>query len=592
MNRIRQWRTTTLQGKMVATFSLFLPIVVFLIGLTLTMWIQRTSRENLLEKFAVLDDGIAGEIMMLKRNDEAIINSLSQSIKIQKVLTDPPPSDIMENYELFREVQALCDTSANAGSITGIYLTGGNGVRYYSAATMLDIADRYPERWDILALQAAQLPRKARWLVSTEDYFSDAYRSAYLYIVNTIPTRISLREIIGVSTARVSYPRYMNTLRYILTSPEEFAFVLDENGNILIHSHDRALTGKPPSAALVPYIRQENGVVPAKALGGVFLHTRGYGAQWTIVHFVPDAVLNQIAGSNFVFIWVIMFLSFVVMLTGLSMFSRTITNPLHRLAAALRHFGEGKLDERIPASVRRDEIGELERQFNDMADELTQYMTLMEENHAARAKLEMRVMENQINPHFLYNVLDLINWKAKHAGQPDISEMTVHLARFFRLGLHMGREFITIADEVEHAKEYLYICKMRYKDCFSFTVTADPQLMKYKTKKILLQPMLENCIKYGIRPDSRHNRLSISVTDDGDYVLLTVSDNGPGMSPETLEEVRERMYADNTGEETGAFGLYNLNARLSAAYQNDFALTLHSVPEAGTTVSIRLPKRK
>jgi len=592
MNRIKQWRTKTLQGKMVATFSLFLPIVIFLIGITLSMWIQRTSRENMLEKYAVMDKGVAAELMMMKRNDETLINSLSQSVRIQEVLKDPPPEDYVAYYELFREIQALCDTSVSAGAITGIYLTGHYNTRFFSA-NMTNLAALQPERWAPLYRQATALPRKARWLVSTTDYFSDsADRSAFLYIVNTIPIRISMRETLGVSVARVSYPRYMNILRYTLASTDEYAFVLDESGNVLVHSHDRMETGKAPDASIAPYIRQETAVIQAKEMDGVFLHTREQDSQWTIVHFVPNTVLNEVAGQNFVFIWVIMSLSFIVMLTGLSMFSRTITNPLHRLTVALRHFGEGRLDERIPASQRQDEIGELETQFNDMADELTQYMTLMEENHTARAKLEMRVLENQINPHFLYNVLDLINWKAKHANQPDISEMAVHLARFFRIGLHMGREFITIADEVEHAKEYLYICKMRYKDCFSFTVTVDPPLLKYKTKKILLQPMLENCIKYGLRPDSRHNRLTISVTDDGDYMLLTVADNGPGMSPEILAEARERMYASETEEDTGSFGLYNLNARLSVAYQNDFSLELHSTPEEGTTVSIRLPKRK
>jgi len=591
MNRIKQWCTTTLQGKMVATFSLFLPIVIFLIGMTLSMWIQRTSRENLLEKYAVVDQGVVGELMMLKRNDESLINSLGQSVRIQKVLTDLPPGGVLANLELYREVQALCDASVSSGSITGICLTGRNGTRFFST-NMLDLPSVDPESWIMLYAKAAEQPRKARWLVSMEDYFSDSNRSAYLYIVNTIPIRISLRETIGISVARVSYPRYMNTLRYTLSSPEEYAFVLDENGDILVHSHDRTKTGRPPEEGIAPYIKQENAVVEAKALGGVFLHTREAGSRWTIVHFVPNTALNEVPQSYFVFIWVIMLLSFIVMMTGLSGFSRTITTPLHRLAVALRRFGAGKLEERIPESKRQDEIGELETQFNDMADALTQYMFLMEESHAARAKLEMRVLENQINPHFLYNVLDLINWKAKHAGQQDISEMTVHLARFFRIGLHMGRDFITIADELEHAKEYLYICKMRYKDCFSFTVTADPQLLKYKTKKILLQPMLENCIKYGIRPDSRHNRLSITVADDGDYILLSVADNGPGMSAETLGLVRARMYASGVEEETGSFGLYNLNARLSVAYKDDFTLILQSEPGEGTTVSIRLPKRK
>ena len=581
----------TLQGKMVAIFAFFLPIVVFLIGITLTMWIQRTSRENMLEKYTVTDKGVSAELYMLRRNDESIINGLSQSMNVQEAITEPTTLNAVKWYEQFLEMKRIMDASASVGSVTGIYIFGGNGRRFYSG-TMMDLADIDAAVWADMYATATLQPRKARWVVAKEDFFSSGSRTAYLYIVNTILTRVSLRETIGISVARVSYPRYVTTLRYTLSSPGEYAFVLDENGNILMHSHDRMKTGIPPDAEIAAYIHNEEGIVEAKPLGGVFFHTKEKNATWTVVHFVPDDVLNEIPASAFAFIWVIMLLSFLIMLTGLTLFSRTITKPVHRLSVALRHFGEGRLDERIPINGKpQDEIGELSKQFNAMADELTQYMLLMEESHATRAKLELSVLENQINPHFLYNVLDLINWKATHAGQSDISEMTVHLARFFRLGLHKGRDFITVADEVEHAKEYLHICKMRYCDGFTFAFNVDSALLKYKTKKILLQPMLENCIKYGLRADGVDNHLAVEVCGEGEHIRMTVSDNGPGMTEETLVRVRARMRAEDTGEGMDSFGLFNLNARLAATYGEEYMLDINSASGVGTTVSIQIPKR-
>lgn len=588
----------TLQRKMVLTFAFFLPLVVLLVGLVLMLWISRTTREGLIEKYVLIDKGVANEIQMMKGNDERLINGLTYGDMIQDALTEKPSDDINVRYKQFRDIQSVLNSSMSIGAMTGIYLAGENGVTFRST-TVMDVSKLYPEKWSPFYNDALHNPMNSHWYVAKSDVLADAKVGNYIYMTRAILTQDSMNHFVGVALARISYTRYMNTLKYAIASTKEYAFILDGDHNVLAHSLDQNAPGKPPDALILKYIQQGKNVMEAKDLGGVLLYTKPSGMDWSVVHFVPDAVLRQVPTNTYTFIWIVMIVSFVIMLLGLSLFARTITEPIHRLTLALHRFGEGHLDERIPSGKRKDEIGILERQFNMMAEESTKYMRLMEENHKQQAKLELSILENQINPHFLYNVLDLINWKANRAGQKDISEMAVYLARFFRLGLHMGDEYVTVKDEAEHAKMYLLICKMRYGDSFSFDIFVEPELLRYKIKKIILQPVLENCIKYGLRPNTQDNHLVIRIeapaTDDAGKepsqgrLLLTVADNGPGMTRERLAAVRERMKRNADEEETGSFGLHNLYSRLAFAYSDSFTFDIDSVDGSGTTVTIGIP---
>lgn len=357
---------------------------------------------------------------------------------------------------------------------------------------------------------------------------------------------------------------------------------------VLMHTGDSTAPGTAPEAAVAEFIAAGGSLLESKAHEGVFLRTDVPGTSWIMVHYVPFAQLSQVPAQMYQFIWLVMLFSFLLMLLGLSYFARRITESIRRLSQAMDRFGKGMHGERVFLD-RGDEIGALGTHFNGMSDQITNYMRLSEENHRARTRLELSVLENQINPHFLYNTLDLIHWKATHAGNTDISAMTTYLARFFRLGLHMGQEFIPVSDEIEHTRMYLLICKMRYGDSFSYEIQVEPAMEGCRIKKTLLQPLLENAAKYGLRRNGAENRLTVRGWTDGAWILLPVADTGPGMTPERLREVTQSMRSDELSAETGSLGLHNLYARLNFAYGGRFDLDVESVFGEGTTVTIRIP---
>lgn len=583
----------TLQRKMVLVFCFFLPIVIFLVGISITTWMKQYVRDSIIEKYSLLDSSVMDEITMLKYHDEQIFNSISSNKDVQEALSAPPPENTNEWYEQYRKLTQMLSINTTYDSITGIYLVGENGQSLRSSIQLADIAQSNPERFAIYYDAAVASSGKPVWSISAVNifYISNAPDKAgpYIYMTRAFRTRISQRELLGVGIMRLSYRRYESMLSFLENYEGEYAALLDKNGVVLAHSSDRSILGTQLEPAISGYVTLNNSNHQyIDELKGVVISTGSVGKEWTLVHFIPNGMISDTFSRVHSFIWTVMILSFLAMMTALTLFARLITKPIRHLSISMRRFGEGAMDVRIH-SRRHDEIGELQWCFNRMADNLNTSVRLMEENLRIRAKLEMDVLENQINPHFLYNALDLINWKAHRAGQEDISEMTAYLAQFFRLGLHMGHEYVKAADEVAHARAYLEICKMRYGDALSFEFDVDESLLEVKIKKIILQPLIENCIKYGLKKDTNENRIGISVYREGETMVLSVSDNGSGMDEQRLRDVLKRITSDEYTDETGSFGLHNLYSRLVLAYKGNCTLNVESSPGQGTVVTVRIP---
>jgi two-component system sensor histidine kinase YesM len=285
-----------------------------------------------------------------------------------------------------------------------------------------------------------------------------------------------------------------------------------------------------------------------------------------------------------------MFLLLLISLPLLVTLSRTISKPIKTLKDTVEMFGKGQLAVRSNIS-RADEIGHLQVSFNKMADDINNLWARITEENKQRRILELDMLEYQINPHFLYNSLDSINWMARKAGNEDIGEMAMALSRFFRVGLSKGKEYYTVADELEHVRQYLLINKIRYKDCFTYDIQADPEVLSYTTIKIMLQPIVENAIKYGVDKSGTGGCIVVSVKKDGEKLCFTVADNGCGIPRDKLTDIQkalaDKVLPDDDSE--NGFGLYHVNQRIWLHYGNGYGITLHCAQMEGLIVRVCIP---
>ena len=282
----------------------------------------------------------------------------------------------------------------------------------------------------------------------------------------------------------------------------------------------------------------------------------------------------------------------VVVLAAASYFlayrlSQSITRRLYRLNDTMHAVELGDVYARVTPQGR-DEIGQLMHSFSNM---MTRIDTLMDEKleQGQQIKaLELKALQAQINPHFLYNSLDLINCTAIANNVPQISRMVNALAKFYRLSLSRGREVIPLADELKHARLYVEIQNMRFENRVHTEWNVEPGVEQCPIIKIVLQPIIENAIIHGIfeKPDKTGN-LRIAAFRQADDLIITVEDDGVGMDDETrLANFAASASSANT---KGGYGVRNINERLHLAYGAEYGLSCESVPGEGTRVTIRIP---
>ncbi|MEK8128284.1 sensor histidine kinase [Paenibacillus filicis] len=250
-----------------------------------------------------------------------------------------------------------------------------------------------------------------------------------------------------------------------------------------------------------------------------------------------------------------------------------------------RKVKQGDLSARI-RDVREDELGQISRSFNEMIDELNQYIDRVYKADIKQKHTELSALQARVNPHFLYNTLEVIRMRAVSQGAHDVGEMIYSLSALFRSFVQQKKQY-TLKDELEACRLYLELFQIRYKDKFTYSIDWDRRLGIYRIMKMSLQPVIENYIVHGLRAESHDNRLEIRVKQTDDFLHVQVEDNGNGMSAERLSQMKKFLQTEE--KEGESFGLRSINQRLKLLYGSRYGLDMRSEPGQGTTVDIWLP---
>ena len=265
--------------------------------------------------------------------------------------------------------------------------------------------------------------------------------------------------------------------------------------------------------------------------------------------------------------------------------------PIERLEEAAASIAEGSLDTRI-ADTNVTELRNLTFQINTMADRLQDMMSKSNLDARRLRKAELRTLQAQINPHFLYNTLDAIVWKAEAGEKDEVIHLTSALSDFFRISLSSGADWIPISQEKKHIEGYLKIQQTRYRDILDYEIDIPDEIGDFYVLKLLLQPLVENSLYHGIKTKRGGGTISVSGRREGDSLFFVVKDTGLGMTPEQLSDLKERMRKGqpSVSEGGGGFGLVNVNMRIRLYYNLSDDLSIESGPD-GTSVSFRVPLR-
>lgn len=263
--------------------------------------------------------------------------------------------------------------------------------------------------------------------------------------------------------------------------------------------------------------------------------------------------------------------------------SHMLSHPLQKLETAMEQFEQDADGFTFQPVAGTREVQELSDSFGHMVGRIQRLMNTVREEEIVLRKTELKALQAQINPHFLYNTLDAVTWMARLKKEPEIEKLAVNLAKFFRLSLHKGDKFITVGEELELTAHYLEIDKIRFPDRVTVKFETDVSLVNYMTLKLILQPIVENAVKYAF--EDQKGCLTIRTRlSDGD-IVFEVEDNGVGF------DVESGMVSHKKRSELGGFGLKNVNERIKLEYGEKYGLEVFSQKGKGTKVTIRIQKR-
>lgn len=376
--------------------------------------------------------------------------------------------------------------------------------------------------------------------------------------------------------------RYQNKL-------SAYCYLVDESNDFLYHPFEKRMASglyqeKTVSAALksnnyiIKNINHEDWLIERKQIGYT---------GWNIV--VVNSMSNLTIENNrfHYIIWLILLLiGAILILFDIQVF-RNFTDPVYQLLNTMEEFGQGDYNSR----AKEEGIGELKNlsaNFNIMADQLEKQMEEIRQNEREKQRMEKKLLQSQINPHFLYNTLDSIIWMIHSEEYEGAAEMVSSLAKFFRISLSQGKDMIPLGKELEHASSYLKIQNIRFKDKFDYHVEADPKLMKYLIPKLSIQPLLENAIYHGMEGMYDDGEIIISVYEEDGNIKIDVADNGLGMTEEKLDYIMHNKVVSS--KRGSGIGVRNVNERIQLIYGKQYGITISSELDEGTTATIIIPK--
>lgn len=542
---------------------------------------------------------LSGQVTaMVQDENQRLIGQVARSVEsylrtIMK-LSDSLYYGAVKNADLSSEsvgseLTLLYDNNKDNVDNIALFSEDGMLVEAVPAARLKPNLDVTGEPWFRDALEKTE---NQHFSLPHVQYIFDNNENQYRWVIS-LSRAVELTS--GTSTAQgillvdISYSSLEQLFDGVTAGKGGYVYLISSDGELLYH----------PKIQLIDSGRmQENNVAAAAYKDGnhmeefdgssrfVTIKSIGY-TGWKVVGVTPENVvtLNTIKTRLFI-VFIIALILFILALIN-SYISSRITNPIKELEKSVGILEEGNLDVPVYAGGSY-EIQHLGKSIGDMAAQIRLLMKDIVTEHEAKRKQEFDTLQSQINPHFLYNTLDIIVWMIENEQKAEAVKAVTALARFFRISLSKGKSIITVRDELEHVRNYLMIQHMRFKNKFTYEIQAEDGVLELASLKLMLQPLVENAIYHGMEFMDGDGEILLKVWKEEGDLYFSVIDNGLGMTEEQVGNLFTGASHVDSKRGSG-IGVKNVNERIKLYFGEKYGLSIESEPDEGTTVKIHLP---
>ncbi|MBD0380880.1 sensor histidine kinase [Paenibacillus sp. WST5] len=581
-------------------FILFYLMIV-IISLTLGYYSYQTSSKQIVNKVSSTNLGVIKEvdsnITALQKNiadwvtvfslasvvQEGLIRHVSESRELESTLYSGPTASIMNQMLVTRNFDFLALYGRGQQPVFQEASDDSSGPGSFANIQKSAVYDR------TLALNGASY-----WFPLNDDnnVFLQNNRNEKIGMSRIIRS-VSDGSMIGFIFVGINLDTIRNKHLKHLYDQDHGILIMDVNGNPLLKAGKDFYRSGEEAAAFADIRR-------STSPGSMILNEQGeellitYSGMnengWQTMYAVPLSLLTKELSSIKVFVLVLIVVCLLLSIPFMMILTSLLTSPIRVLLRSMKRFQNGHFDERVDIKYK-DEIGELSRGYNSMVVNIESLVNDVYVLQLKEKEAELKALQSQINPHFLYNMLDTIFWEAEAAGQSRISEMIVNLSRLFRLSLNRGKSFTSVKKEKELIELYLVLQKMRFKDLLNYRIDIPEEMESYVMLKLILQPFIENALIHGIERKRGGGNVTVTGNLSGDFLRFVIEDDGPGMEESAIRNLLEPPNESDihTAQETGGYGIQNVHARLKHFYKNGFSLNYDSEPGKGTRVVMIIP---
>ncbi len=580
-------RFGTLESRIYIIFTLMIFATVFIMQLVSSRFTVNTVRNSTLENSRVLLRQLTSEIDSYILSMERISMTIQNDPRIQRYLTKNE-----QNPQQNRALQLYLQTYIKArDDISNILVINrkkkilfGDPEAVINPWTSLE-----KKEWYIKALKS-----NGKTIVSPS-YVQDIIKGQYPWVVSlskSIPS-VKTKKIIGVLLLDLKFNRINELCRSLVVGKKGYNFIIDNRGNYVFHPAQQLIYSNlrsEPLASIMNLLGNDQNTSYHKN-NRYFMVETSKLTGWHIISVTYDSDIIpdwEYVKISYTIIGLVLFL---IAGFATNRISTGITKPVRKLQNIMKSVETGEFQ--IVGSIEAtDEIRELAREYDIMVGRIRELMAENIREQELKRKSDLKALQAQINPHFLYNTLDSIIWMAEMGKNREVVHMTSALSKLFRISISKGREFVSLKDELAHVKSYLTIQKMRYKDKFKYVISVDKELYSITTLKIILQPLVENALYHGIKEVDYTGMISITGEKDQETIVLKVSDNGKGMDKEELENLLTAIQTpieEQTNLTKQGMGVRNVQERIQLYFGQEYGLSFSSAPGKGTVITVKLP---
>lgn len=594
--RIKRWIFSSLRAKLLALFIVLTTIPLMTVGVISYQKSYNSVSSHSKASSMLQADMLGTNIDNMFKDTERLLE-LSNNPKVIHFLfsqseTYEEAKDILQTFALYRDTYKY-ENVLNI-SLINRYGKGISERRGIFQSNMNPLRDQH---FQTLAQNPDSVLRIPPALITSNERIDGfTYEDQRVISIMAAVRQQITHEVIGFITVDLDDSFIKTFCDQVKIGKTGFFYILDQHSNPIyvppIDSADWNIIRKTK----LPFSDQPDGfVLRTDKLPRFIVHTASLYTGWTIIGIAPLQEIVAEANSIRQLIIVSVVLSIVFAITLHYLLTKRLTRPIQLLQHKMRLTASGYLEAKVKP-VGTDEIADLGQSFNIMVEKIKELLEQSIRKQQQLQKAELRTLQAQINPHFLYNTLDSIIWMAEAGKSDAVIQLVKALSDLFRISLNKGRDWVMIHTELAHAQSYLVIQQMRYRDILEYRVEVDPEILEYPILNMTLQPLIENALYHGIKNKRGKGLIIIGGYMEDSAVILTVKDNGIGISTERLALLKQQLEHPLQSEEEeptgGGFGLQNVHQRLRLYFGSEYGVLLESIAGTGTTISVRIPKNR